>query len=125
MLSRVKYSRRHRCRLNLFFFFFNDAAPTEISSFPLHDALPISENARVRHAIARFRVRHAAADGRDYAGGLLSQGERRRHRVPAGPLVHVDVVHAGGPAGTRSEEHTSELQSQSKLVCRLLPEIKK
>src|SRR2546427_5825965 len=29
------------------------------------------------------------------------------------------------PAGTRSEEHTSELQSQSNLVCRLLLEKKK
>src|SRR2546427_3772564 len=34
---------------------------------------------------------------------------------------------AGGPAGRadRSEEHTSELQSQSNLVCRLLLEKKK
>src|SRR5688572_31698409 len=30
----------------------------------------------------------------------------------------------GGQAATRSEEHTSELQSQSKLVCRLLLEKK-
>src|SRR2546427_2389806 len=29
------------------------------------------------------------------------------------------------PEGTRSEEHTSELQSQSNLVCRLLLEKKK
>src|SRR2546430_4681926 len=29
------------------------------------------------------------------------------------------------PGGTRSEEHTSELQSQSNLVCRLLLEKKK
>src|SRR2546430_4437348 len=29
------------------------------------------------------------------------------------------------PVGTRSEEHTSELQSQSNLVCRLLLEKKK
>src|SRR5256886_5681213 len=29
------------------------------------------------------------------------------------------------PAGVRSEEHTSELQSQSNLVCRLLLEKKK
>src|SRR2546430_8854396 len=29
------------------------------------------------------------------------------------------------PAGSRSEEHTSELQSQSNLVCRLLLEKKK
>src|SRR2546430_4392911 len=32
---------------------------------------------------------------------------------------------AGNPAGHRSEEHTSELQSQSNLVCRLLLEKKK
>src|SRR2546430_5468284 len=31
----------------------------------------------------------------------------------------------GAPAGARSEEHTSELQSQSNLVCRLLLEKKK
>src|SRR5688572_32405010 len=33
--------------------------------------------------------------------------------------------HAARPAGARSEEHTSELQSQSNLVCRLLLEKKK
>src|SRR2546427_9192710 len=34
--------------------------------------------------------------------------------------------HGGGPlTGIRSEEHTSELQSQSNLVCRLLLEKKK
>src|SRR2546427_5098454 len=32
---------------------------------------------------------------------------------------------AGGRGGNRSEEHTSELQSQSNLVCRLLLEKKK
>src|SRR5438270_10237223 len=38
---------------------------------------------------------------------------------------HVQAVPApGGPAGDRSEEHTSELQSQSNLVCRLLLEKK-
>src|SRR5205085_12704281 len=50
---------------------------------------------------------------------------------------HVAALPAGQPGGdgfqsaeaalkpSRSEEHTSELQSQSKLVCRLLPEKKK
>src|SRR2546430_12904010 len=32
---------------------------------------------------------------------------------------------SGGPGRERSEEHTSELQSQSKIVCRLLLEKKK
>src|SRR5688500_19185313 len=34
------------------------------------------------------------------------------------------LVHAGGCAGERSEEHTSELQSPCNLVCRLLLEKK-
>src|SRR5256886_13505699 len=36
-----------------------------------------------------------------------------------------DGDRAGPPGGDRSEEHTSELQSQSNLVCRLLLEKKK
>src|SRR5688572_33459899 len=47
-----------------------------------------------------------------------------RHRVV--PLVH--TLLAAGTCelyGCRSEEHTSELQSQSNLVCRLLLEKKK
>src|SRR5688572_31599208 len=41
---------------------------------------------------------------------------------PARP--HLTNVNPGG-GGLRSEEHTSELQSQSNLVCRLLLEKKK
>src|SRR2546430_13294445 len=39
--------------------------------------------------------------------------------------VQHPVQHAGGKVVARSEEHTSELQSQSNLVCRLLLEKKK
>src|SRR2546430_7641614 len=47
-----------------------------------------------------------------------------------GDTLVVSYRHAGGTrsvrlAVTRSEEHTSELQSQSNLVCRLLLEKKK
>src|SRR2546430_13085726 len=72
----------------------------------------------------------------------------RRHGVPAGSVareldgrraggVHRDPPgrhgaqagggHAAAPRGAarRSEEHTSELQSQSNIVCRLLLEKKK
>src|SRR2546427_5049310 len=38
---------------------------------------------------------------------------------------HVWIVPASGGTARRSEEHTSELQSQSNLVCRLLLEKKK
>src|SRR5256886_5741856 len=46
------------------------------------------------------------------------------HAAPLGRRFHGDVRAARPPAtesrDTRSEEHTSELQSQSNLVCRLL-----
>src|SRR5688572_32257198 len=53
------------------------------------------------------------------------------HDVPAGEgcgavgAVDHDAVDHARPACGRSEEHTSELQSQSNLVCRLLLEKKK
>src|SRR2546430_6859094 len=54
---------------------------------------------------------------------LFRSLSRRRHRAPA-RLANIgrrDRALADG----RSEEHTSELQSQSNLVCRLLLEKKK
>src|SRR2546430_13503108 len=39
--------------------------------------------------------------------------------------LRVTRLAMGMPVGSRSEEHTSELQSQSNLVCRLLLEKKK
>src|SRR2546427_5611049 len=59
-------------------------------------------------------------------GVHLDVGAHRRAAVSDGELHHaprapVDVV----DRERRSEEHTSELQSQSNLVCRLLLEKKK
>src|SRR5690349_23121667 len=48
-----------------------------------------------------------------------STGPRSTGNADAAPLVHVIV------APSRSEEHTSELQSRRDLVCRLLLEKKK
>src|SRR2546430_13310788 len=85
---------------NSTFFFFNDTATTEIYTLSLHDALPISVDA----------IRAVAA-----TPGLFptkrSRAARKSDRIPL-PF-------------RRSEEHTSELQSQSNLVCRLLLEKKK
>src|SRR2546430_17504425 len=89
-----------------FFFFFNDTATTEIYTLSLHDALPICP--RPRHGPGRLRAGAADLD----AGGA----HRGAVHHAAGP---------GGDAGERSEEHMSELQSQSNLVCRLLLEKKK
>src|SRR2546427_7620667 len=43
----------------------------------------------------------------------------------AGPYTMATLGYVLARASTRSEEHTSELQSQSNLVCRLLLEKKK
>src|SRR5260221_10865890 len=52
-----------------------------------------------------------------------------QHGIDLGQLdavaVHLDLVVAPAVEGDRSEEHTSELQSHSDLVCRLLLEKKK
>src|SRR2546430_9613897 len=44
---------------------------------------------------------------------------------PAGGAERIGLASAGFAEPERSEEHTSELQSQSNLVCRLLLEKKK
>src|SRR2546430_11136519 len=80
-----------------FFFFFNDTATTEIYTLSLHDALPIFERRPSRY-LAHWMARNAKR---------------------ATPRSSID------PDSQRSEEHTSELQSQSNLVCRLLLEKKK
>src|SRR5256885_2793520 len=65
-----------------------------------------------------------------------ADGALRREKAPAdphrpGPPGHADLApEAGfpplrGPPHSRSEEHTSELQSPCNLVCRLLLEKKK
>src|SRR3712207_8031856 len=51
--------------------------------------------------------------------------ELHRRRPGVEVLEDVDVVLRDHPAGLRSEEHTSELQSRQYLVCRLLLEKKK
>src|SRR2546427_13073955 len=94
------------------FFFFNDTATTEIYTLSLHDALPISPPAAGRlQAVQLQREDRPRADD---AGAGPPPGDPRLLRAH-------DLV----PAQPRSEEHTSELQSQSNLVCRLLLEKKK
>src|SRR2546430_7225916 len=101
------------CLLLFFFFFFSsrrrhtrfdcdwssDVCSSDLACQP--------ESAQASRAAARLRGYQGsgAHDVRDAAGGTLRQG--------------------GQQLLARSEEHTSELQSQSNLVCRLLLEKKK
>src|SRR5438034_4740063 len=83
--------------VRLVFFFFNDTATTEIYTLSLHDALPISSSVAlgVRSSLGIYLAKK----------GYFYVSSR--------------------PGAGRSEEHTSELQSHSDLVCRLLLEKKK
>src|SRR2546427_10436853 len=96
-----------------FFFFFNDTATTEIYTLSLHDTLPILITCQSFHydpSAPRDDQRNALTRWRQW---YLAKKELPR----AGQGVPLIVP--------RSEEHTSELQSQSNLVCRLLLEKKK
>src|SRR2546430_5760213 len=95
--------------LFLLFFFFNDTATTEIYTLSLHDALPIWPAFPWWPAAAR----------RTAWGSTLAT---RRKRRPTSRPLSIGTVSS---LISRSEEHTSELQSQSNLVCRLLLEKKK
>src|SRR2546430_13478885 len=92
----------------MFFFFFNDTATTEIYTLSLHDALPIwscipkSRQRCIRNLSTSSKV-------------SLSRSSAIRSRAVSFPSAF---------CRSRSEEHTSELQSQSNLVCRLLLEKK-
>src|SRR5438270_9397182 len=83
-------------------FFFNHTTTSEIYTLSLHDALPICF-----HLVNYL---------------TLPPGKEQKN------LPLIVEVHGGPWArdewGFRSEEHTSELQSQSNLVCRLLLEKK-
>src|SRR2546422_4577611 len=103
---------------SLFFFFFNDTATTEIYTLSLHDALPILRGASEHHVTGLRAAVAACGVARSYAGAALPES------LPSGSHRLV-VVGDHGATGSRSEEHTSELQSRLHLVCRLLLEKKK
>src|SRR5438874_4874204 len=100
----------------------HDTPPTEIYTLSLHDALPISRKGR---------------DGTIYGNNLLMDRsilERlnrprstatRTATDSASDLRRSVLRNLGNLLNTRSEEHTSELQSRRDLVCRLLLEKKK
>src|SRR2546427_12521341 len=85
--------------VTILFFFFNDTATTEIYTLSLHDALPI-------YSCATTSWTPATSSCPARASSTATSSARPNWL-------------------RRSEEHTSELQSQSNLVCRLLLEKKK
>src|SRR5260221_2440452 len=87
--------------------FFNDTATTEIYTLSLHDALPISLSLNSR--------------------SLPMSIEGSAKVTPCAAMARASSMMAAvckSDLEGRSEEHTSELQSHSDLVCRLLLEKK-
>src|SRR2546430_8659399 len=87
--------------------------PPRSTLFP-YTTLFRSEEVRAVAEAARLVVGHVAVEQRRQL-----MVELRRVLAPE------RGDHAGDDHGERSEEHTSELQSQSNIVCRLLVEKKK
>src|SRR2546425_6423175 len=88
------------------FFFFNDTATTEIYTLSLHDALPISPLTGESQPVEK-------------QAGLCAP------ETPLAERSNMVFLGTSITRGSRSEEHTSELQSLAYLVCRLLLEKKK
>src|SRR3712207_7120052 len=90
------------------FFFFNDTATTEIYTLSLHDALPI--------------YMHSMMDPK---GSILTEESKSQNLTCSVTpfMIHPPMTKLYRWR-TRSEEHTSELQSRQYLVCRLLLEKK-
>src|SRR5689334_24054466 len=90
------------------FLFCNDTPPPDIYTLSLHDALPISPGGSTASSSSASATPPATSPSRSAAPrrSPICSSPRRTRRP-------------------RSEEHTSELQSQFHLVCRLLLEKKK
>src|SRR5688572_31398885 len=87
-------------------------ATIELYTLSLHDALPISTSAGLKLSGAEYVQCSVHGVDSTFSGGSVC-------------WFYTPNETAGSTGSARSEEHTSELQSQSNLVCRLLLEKKK
>src|SRR2546430_10845922 len=121
----VIFAKNEQLAQTSYLFFFNDTAPTEFSPLSLPDALPISFLVILITDVWLWTPWFALI----LLAGLQS--------LPPEPFEAAQIDAASAwrtfrhitlpmlrPV-MRSEEHTSELQSQSNLVCRLLLEKKR
>src|SRR2546430_16966859 len=100
----------------LFFFFLNDPAPPELPPPPPPAPLPLHTNRRDRNPTDNVTWTSAISIEVVLIGPLIA---RSKMRMSSNTTINTRKIKS------RSEEHTSELQSQSNLVCRLLLEKKK
>src|SRR5262249_58972780 len=102
-------------------FFFHDTPPTDLYPLSLHDALPISQSVAAEPSVSRAKA------ARCQSGSSWSSSSVRRASCTVStraPTRSVSTTRRSPSAASRSEEHTSELQSLTHIVCRLLLEKK-
>src|SRR3712207_8457301 len=97
--------------------FLNGTTTREIYPLALHDAVPIFEP-RLAGELARRQLRPQP----QVAAGLALARAGATAMIDLSDGLGGDASHLA--AASRSEEHTSELQSRQYLVCRLLLEKK-
>src|SRR5688572_32691371 len=97
-------------------------SPTRLSS----DTIPPTTNPRMRYSTPTTLAHESGPTRLMTIAIRSSRSQDRPHQgllsgtfYPAG---HAAGRESSSPTDVRSEEHTSELQSQSNLVCRLLLE---
>src|SRR2546430_5926368 len=105
------------------FFFLNIPAPPEISPLPQHAPLPIPDVIPSSRTTLNGEQPCAATSNPRIEPTGCRNARRARRGAPAGVCSRTSCRLSA--RASRSEEHTSELQSQSNLVCRLLLEKKK
>src|SRR3712207_9334971 len=100
------------------YIFFNDTATTEIYTLSLHDALPIfgAYRREILDSIGYFDEELVRNQDDELNYRVIKAG----HKILLSPKIK-SVYYSRGSL-SRSEEHTSELQSRQYLVCRLLLE---
>src|SRR3712207_3103527 len=103
-------------------FFFNDTATTEIYTLSLHDALPIFCTAVTQLCMSMLWPRLNAGAHADDRTVVATSVGGEAHEI--GVRIVADLLKRDGwrtffLGASRSEEHTSELQSRQYLVCRL------
>src|SRR5690606_41408261 len=105
-------TRAHQIHVSTYSF--HDAAATDLYALSLHDALPILKPWVMSWAMPRPATMRTSVAMIGWMSRIATRTPfQRPHRSPT------------ARAATRSEEHTSELQSRENLVCRLLLEKKK
>src|SRR5206468_11499070 len=103
---------------SLYFFFYALLPPPHLHSFPTRRSSDLTAIGRKPH-FARTNIVERYLLSPYFSSETLSDAAT----LGNGALVPVDLPYSWDPFN-RSEEHTSELQSRSDLVCRLLLEKK-